>query len=246
MGACLYRLTGGSFTAIQFYQAFFLLQLLVVGYRLAWSRGGVESRSALLYVLVLATIPMSLIFSVAFYQDVPMAAQALTAFYLLSRRRFLWSALFMCLAIGMKVTGAAFVPPYLFLMGYWLWKSHREQSAAWSGWRISLVGGLCVALLAGTLLATAWSLKRYVGAGYYPMDQMRSSVARIMPERVPPASSSVSPEGQRKGHNRQPSRRFAPARELFYLWRRPAVDRGWLGAQRQSLAAQKRVGGSGT
>ncbi|MCX6995747.1 MAG: glycosyltransferase family 87 protein, partial [Kiritimatiellaeota bacterium] len=193
LGACLYRLTGGSFAAIQFYQAFFLLQLLCVGYWLARSRGGVESRAALLYVLVLATLPMGLIFSVAFYQDVPMAAQALTAFYLLSRRRFVWSAFFLSLAVAIKVTGAVLIPPYLALLGYGLWKSRCATAAEGHGWRLGLMGGVCVALVVGALSVTAWSLQRYAGAGYYPVAQARSAVARIvMRARTTPAPATVA------------------------------------------------------
>ncbi len=84
LGALVYLISGGSFAGVQVYQAFFLLQLLMVAYLLARSRGGIESRSALLYVLILASLPLCLFFSVTFYQDVPMTAQVLTSFYLLS------------------------------------------------------------------------------------------------------------------------------------------------------------------
>lgn len=186
LGAVVYRLTGGSFAAVQAYHALFWLQLLWVGYLLARSRGGVESRSALLYVLVLATLPMGLIFSVAFYQDVPVAAQALTAFYLLSRRRFVASALFLGLAVVLKVTGVVFVPPYLALLGWNLWQARKEDPASWTRGRAVLTGLLCAVFLAGAMSATAWSLKRYAGAGYYPVEQVR---ALFQGRAGPPASA---------------------------------------------------------
>ena len=111
-GAVLFYLSGGSFFIIQIYQAFFLAQLLTVAYLLARSRGGVETRSALVYLLLIASLPMTLIFSVAFYQDVPMTAQILTAFYLLRKNRWLLATLFLCLGLGLKVTAILFFPAF--------------------------------------------------------------------------------------------------------------------------------------
>ena len=129
LGAIIYLFTGGKFFFIQLYQALFLGQLLIAAYLLAATRGGLQSRSALIYILLIASLPMTLIFSVAFYQDIPMTAQVVTSFYLLSRRRWVFASLFLCLALGIKVTAILFFPPFFLCLFIWtvrnnrLWKS---------------------------------------------------------------------------------------------------------------------------
>lgn len=124
VGAIFYSLSEGSFAAVQLYQTLFYIQFLFVAYLLAKDRGGVQSRSALLYVVVLASLPLSLIFSVTFYQDVPLTAQVLTAFYFLRRQRWLLAALFMGLAIGVKVTASLFFPSFFLLVLVWQMKKN--------------------------------------------------------------------------------------------------------------------------
>jgi len=145
LGAVIFYLTGGSFIAIQIYQSLYFLQFLTVAYLLARERHGVESRSALVYVLVLASLPMSLIFSVTFYQDVPMIAQVLTAFYLLRKAKWFWAAAFLALAIGFKVTASLFFPPFFLLLLYWQIKK--------SGW---LQGTIVTACALAIVMAATW------------------------------------------------------------------------------------------
>ena len=164
-GAIIYALTNGSFAAIQLYQGFFFLQLLGVAYLLARDRQGDESRSALAYVLVLASLPLSLIFSVAFYQDVPLTAQILTAFYCLRRGQWLVASLFLSLAIGLKVTAVLFYPAFFLLLIAW-----QVQRSGW------LKGSLacCCALL--IVLGSTWFVGRavvtYGQAEFYPQARM--------------------------------------------------------------------------
>ncbi len=117
-GAVVYRLSDESFYAVQLYQAAFLFQLLFFAYLMAYHRGGVETRSALVYMLAVASLPITLTFSVVFYQDVPMTAQVVTAFYLLDRHKWLWASMFMALALGFKVTAILFFPPFFLLLTY--------------------------------------------------------------------------------------------------------------------------------
>lgn len=172
LGALVYLVTGGSFIGVQLYQTFFLIQLLTVAYLLARSRGGVESRSALLYVLVLASLPLCLIFSVAFYQDVPMAAQALTAFYMLSRRRWFVAAFFMALAIGFKVTAVLFFPAFFFLVLFW----EARKGGLWQGTK-ALV---CAALI---VLGATWTLGKtiniYAQSAFYPQEKLEILAAVV-------------------------------------------------------------------
>jgi hypothetical protein len=164
-GALIYSATGGSFAAIQLYQMVFLVQLLSVAYLLARDRQGVESRSALAYVLALASLPLCLIFSVAFYQDVPMTAQILTAFYLLRRQKWFFAALFMSLAIGFKVTASLFYPAFFLLLFYWQVKK--------TGWLKGMAAFVCALAI---VLGSTWSIGRaivtYANSEFYPQAQL--------------------------------------------------------------------------
>ena len=169
LGAIVYRLTGGSFGAVQFYQTIFLAQLLIVAYLFSKSRRGIETRSAILYLLVLASLPVCLIFSVTFYQDVPMTAQVLTAFYLLGKRRWLAGSLFMCLAIGFKETAMLFLPAFFVLMVIWEFKA--------TGWLRSVLALTFSGLI---ILCSIWGMgyavKTHAEANFYPQEKFEKIV----------------------------------------------------------------------
>ena len=172
LGALVYLVTGGSFAGIQVYQTFFLLQFLTVAYLLARSRGGVETRAALLFVLTLASLPLCLLFSVTFYQDVPMSAQALTAFYLLMRRRWFLASCFMALAISFKVTAILFFPAFFFLVFFW---EIKEKGV------VKSVPVLICSVL--VVLGTTWMLgkaiNKYARAEFYPVRQLEMMAATM-------------------------------------------------------------------
>ncbi|MBW2043239.1 MAG: DUF2304 family protein, partial [Deltaproteobacteria bacterium] len=137
LGAVFYKFGGKQFFIVQVYQALFWAQLLVFSYLLVKSRNGFEGRSILLYLIIIASLPVALIFSVTFYQDVPMTAQVVTAFYFLRQRRWLASTLFLCFAIGLKVTAILFLPAFFLLTiineiksREWFWGSLRFTSSA--------------------------------------------------------------------------------------------------------------------
>ncbi len=161
LGAVVFKLMGGSFAAVQCYQTLFWAQFLFIAYLLAKSRGGIQTRSMIPYLLVLASLPLSLIFSVTFYQDVPVSAQVLTAFYLLNRSRNAAATLFMCLAIGIKITALLFLPAFFGLMVY-------RNAGRWSAWRSSLA--VCASM--AIILVFSWGLGRIIKAnthaGFYP------------------------------------------------------------------------------
>lgn len=193
LAGAIHRVSSGSFRAVQVFHAFFWFQLLWVAYRLAKSRGGIESRSALLYVILIASLPMALMFSVALYQDVPLAAQALTAFYLLSRRKFIASAVFMGLALGMKVNGALFIPPYFVLLVLQL---RPARGSSFQQWSIAALRGVaCTALVGGALWGVGWSLKKYGGAEYYPLTQIRHGIEHMGRHGGTPALPHPAPAG---------------------------------------------------
>ncbi len=162
--AVLFKLSNGSFLVIQLYQALFLGQLLWVAFRLAGDRGGIASRSALLYLLLIASLPMTLIFSVVFYQDVPMTAQVLTSFYLLRKNRWLLATMFLCLALGLKVTAILFFPAFYCCLTYWTLKRHRLPRAL-------LVVLVSLVLSGGFTWSIGKTIEHYGGAKFYPVEQ---------------------------------------------------------------------------
>lgn len=190
-GALLYRLSGGSFFAVQIYQALFGLQFLVVAYLLARSLLGRQARAVIMYMLVLATLPVCLIFSVTFYQDVPMVAQVLTAFYLLHCRRWFWATMFMGLAVAMKISALLFIPPFLFCLAVWECRVHHAA-------RMILALSVVMIVLGSFIWGISWSLKKYADAGFYPVEQIQKAYAKIqkafIPEHTVPIGVSSSTE----------------------------------------------------
>lgn len=185
-GAILFYISGGSFFIIQIYQGFFLAQLLGVAYLLARSRGGVKTRSALVYLLLVASLPMTLIFSVAFYQDVPMTAQVLTAFYLLRKQRWVWASLFLCFALGLKVTAFLFFP--VFFLCLTVWTSMRETLV-----KTILIVTCSLLLVSGFTVGFSKIMKDYGEATFYPvvkMEQLAKQVNHFLSSREQSSGSS--------------------------------------------------------
>ena len=205
-GALIYFVTGGSFAAIQLYQALFLVQLLSVAYLLARDRQGVESRSALAYVLVLASLPLSAIFSVAFYQDVPMTAQILTAFYLLRRQKWFFAALFMSLAIGFKVTATLFYPAFFLLLLYW-----QVQK---NGWLKGMAAFLCALAI---VLVSTWYIGRaivtYGNSEFYPQAQLERLIKKAK-EKIDSHIPVISQKTGLEKLNTSLSARPSPPKEI--------------------------------
>ncbi len=186
LGAMFFRLTGGSFAAVQFYQALYLIQFLGIAYLLARSRGGVQTRAAMPYLLILASLPMTLIFTVTFYQDVPMAAQALTAFYLLRKNRWLPATFFMAFALGIKVNAMLFFPAFFCCLAVWTARrcSFRKTAAIVSG---------SVLLISLCTWGLGAALKRYAGAPFYPVEKFEQVVKKIWPEEEQPRKIAPKP-----------------------------------------------------
>ncbi len=175
LGAIFFRFFGKSFAAVQFYQALYLIQFLGIAYLLARRRGGVETRAAMPYLLILASLPMTLIFSVTFYQDVPMTAQALTAFYLLRKNRWLAATLFMAFALGVKVSAILFFPAFFLCLLIWtIQRTSLLRTAAICACSFVLIG-LCTWGL-GT------AIHKETGSTFYPVEKFHQIVKKILPE----------------------------------------------------------------
>ena len=87
MGAVFVSVFGGGVHGVQLYHTIFLIQLLVFGYLLARKIGNDDPTVALVYLIGCISIPMLVIFSVAFYQDIPLSAQIVSACYFLKKRK---------------------------------------------------------------------------------------------------------------------------------------------------------------
>ncbi len=184
LGALVFRMTGGSFLAVQAYHALFWLQFLVVACLLAMSQRDKASYAPFLYLLVLASLPVSLIFSVAFYQDIPMAAQVLTAFYLLRKRRWLWASFFMALAVGLKISALLFLPAFFVLAGWW-----EYRAGSWRAATVALaVSGI---ILGSSTWGMGWALKKYAGAEFYPQEQLEKVIKTVRENIISPARESL-------------------------------------------------------
>jgi len=197
-GAVLYRLSGSSFSIIQLYQALFLAQFLVVACHLARSRRGVQTRSALPYLLVLASVPMTLMFSVTFYQDIPMAAQIVTGFYLLRKNQWLLASFFMCLAIGLKVTAILFFPAFFVCMLVW---SLQKEHFLYAVGKISCAGMI--------VLICTWGLGQTItantGSGFYPVDKAQQLVKKVREKLDAGAVQSIRNEINKVAGSSAPS-----------------------------------------
>ena len=166
IGAVIYRLSGNLFASVQLYQTLFFIQLLVASYFLARRRSGADSCVPVLYLLSLISVPMVLVFSTVFYQEIPMTAQAVTAFAFLDRHRWLTATLFLCFALGFKVTAIIFVPIFLLVVFF--------RSRHWYGTRRAIVIFLCCScLLGGSVFALEKVMNTYGHVGYYPTSQVR-------------------------------------------------------------------------
>jgi len=171
-GAAIYRVTGGSFYAVQVYQSLFWLQFLWMAFLLARQQSRRDSYAPVLYLLVLASLPVGLIFSIAFYQDIPMAAQVLTAFYLLRKRCWFWASLFMALAVGLKISALLFLPAFLVLMGFLEFKNGK--------WHHAVTALVISAIILGSFTwGMGRALDKYAGGGFYPVEQVQTIVAAL-------------------------------------------------------------------
>lgn len=193
-GAALYHFSGDRFLAVQIYQALFLAQLLIVAYLFAKSRGGDKTRAALLYVMLIASLPVVLLLSVTFYQDVPMSAQALTAFYLLDRRRWLLGSVFLALAVGMKITAILFFPAFFLFLA---WRLLKQTSLA----RAVLIYSYSLVLILGSTWGIGKAINIYGEAAFYPQQKIEAAVyliAKKYDKYVPWLSQIKEPEKKRK------------------------------------------------
>jgi hypothetical protein len=171
-GAALVKVLGSSFGLIQFYQSLFWLQLLVIFYKFVSREPDSDEWSTLISVTVLASVPMCLIFSVAFYQDIPAIAQIMTSFYFLRRRKMWHSLLFMCLALSVKETVFVFLPAYALCLVLFF----RDTDLWWKrGLRLVAAGSVILLLLGSTSTLFKYQVKK----PYYPRILLNQALSRF-------------------------------------------------------------------
>jgi hypothetical protein len=195
IGAWVYRLTGRKFGSVQLYQSLFWLQFLLAAGWLARRRNGKESRVPVLYVLLLATLPVATFFSVALYQDVPAAAQILMAFALAFYGHWVSGLVFMLLALSLKVTSFLFIPPFfvvVLLNGYKGWVPLPRSKKLKSLLTRAVIVGVCLLVCS---FGWDWTLKHYAQSRYYPLKSIDKTLERwalhFQPEKAEDPSGAT-------------------------------------------------------
>lgn len=177
-GACLYNAMQ-SFAAVQVYQMLFLVQLLIACFLLMRDRRA-TTPAIMLYLLMIASLPVTLIFSVAFYQDVPVTAQLVTAFLLLTRRRWLGAVGFMMLAVSIKETAVLFVPVFfVYLLIQRMCSLRPGFRAVKRAAHVAVPVAVCGLLIFGSMAVSARLIRSHSGGVYYPFDQMRTVMEKV-------------------------------------------------------------------
>lgn len=165
IGALFWKMAGGKFWGVQLYQSLFWLQYLVVGMLLAQQADPERKWGVPVYTALLASLPISLIFSVAFYQDVAATAQIMTSFYLLRRGRALAAAVFLGIALALKVTVFIMLPAFIVCLIMF-----GRHSVSWPRLLVRAAAALMI------IAALCWPMAKglhYCGFAYYPTTMLQ-------------------------------------------------------------------------
>ena len=204
LGAILFRLTG-SIAVVQIYHSLFLLQLLFAVLAIAGRIGCGIEEGRLLAILAVASLPMTLIFSVAFYQDVPAVAQVLTAFWLLMSGRWLLAACFISVALGIKENMILFLPAYFIALITSVCKNTM--------WRRVMAIVTTLAILLASCSYASYVLTKYGHGHYYPYQVLKIKVSNILmklPEVSERLSADAVPANPTKPAPRVPATLYSP------------------------------------
>ena len=124
IGALVYRVLPWVFS-VQLYHLLFFAQFLTVFYLFARDFTHRDYFCVCWALMLMWSIPMFLLFGTLFYKDVPVAAQIITVFYLIYRRKYSLSLMFWILALLLKETAVIMLPALLF---YYIWRLHRVRA----------------------------------------------------------------------------------------------------------------------
>jgi hypothetical protein len=186
-GAMVYRTFGDSLLALHLFHWLFLVQLLGAILFLVWPGDCRCRKTDVLALALVLSLPMTLLFSVTFYLDVPASAQAVTAFACCRRRKWGWAAICLALAVGIKESMLLMVPGYLLYLLFSMWGTR---------WRtIAYAITASMACLAAVCSVTAWALWHYERTTYYPADMFRVVINRALEALPHDPPAPVSEEG---------------------------------------------------
>lgn len=171
LGAIVWKLSGGSFRAVQVYHSLYWLQLLIAFWALAKSLMPKSPWSVLVAVLGLATLPMGMLLSVLLYQDIPAVANIVTSFFFLQKRKFWLSHIFMGIALSLKITVFVLLPAY-FLCVLFL---YLRSEPAWKSVSRMLISLMVISLLC---VPMAVALKK-CGFSYYPVAAVEQYLSKL-------------------------------------------------------------------
>jgi hypothetical protein len=175
IGAAFCILLGKGLKTVQIYQAILFLQLMIIVW--LWIRRLARKRKDAVWISVatIGSLPAIMLFSIAFYQDVPVTAMIATSFFfLIEFRRTLLASLFMVLALWMKTSAIVFLPPFFLITLLSIWPPsnlkpvHNHANIA----KRSFTALLALALVSGSLFHINYVLRKHTGANYYPFDQI--------------------------------------------------------------------------
>jgi hypothetical protein len=108
VGAIFYKLAP-YFMTVQFYHLFFFCLLLVFSFLTVRHLFNTPEATCNVMVLI-STLPVVILFSTAFYQDLPVTALIVTAFYLLFKRLYLPGILLAAIAFFFKENSVLMLP----------------------------------------------------------------------------------------------------------------------------------------
>lgn len=179
-----FTIFGQSAVVVQVLHALFVLQGMVAICALI-GRGADSSdnrRWRWLTLVVFVSLPMTLFFSITFYQDVPAAAQILTSFAFLRRKRIVAAAVFLAVAFCVKVSMLLFLPGFALAFIFIAWRDVRSLL-------IGSAASLAIVFLAATL---SWAALNSQGHEYYPLENLKLIYKRYFPESEEVVSASTS------------------------------------------------------
>ncbi|MEW6170860.1 MAG: glycosyltransferase family 39 protein, partial [Candidatus Omnitrophota bacterium] len=104
------------FPIAQVYHTLYFILLLMFTYRL--SKRLYTRETGFYSVLILATVPMIISFSILFYLDVPAITFGILCTYLLVRKRFIWAGLVLGIIFIVKRSLYFFIPSFIFIVLY--------------------------------------------------------------------------------------------------------------------------------
>lgn len=182
IGAVFYKICP-YFITVQLYQLMFFVLLIVASYLTVQNLYHAEEASYNTLLLI-CTLPVFLLFGIAFYQDLPITAIIVLSFYLLFKEKY-WSAiLFTGLAFLIKENAVLIVPAFCIII---LLQEYKRPLKS-----IILVGG-AIAFVLLCIIGFELLIRHYVKDGHSMLYEYFASVeknllkSRLFPSHLLPS-----------------------------------------------------------